>query len=117
MSARAFFGRGVTPLSATANNIFVTVFNSPPGGQDNTVSGTSTAVVSGGVPPYTYLWTTQSQTGFTIDLSNVNSQTVTATRIGPPGESTATVRLRVDDAVGTRSEFDITVNLTLESGL
>jgi len=116
MSARNFFGRS-PPLSVSAGNIVASGVNSPAGNQSSTVDGSSTAAPFGGVSPYTYSWSIVTQSGATITLSGATTATVTASRTGTPGVSTATLRVTVTDAIGATATFDISVTITLESGL
>lgn len=65
----------------------------------NTVSGTSTATMTGGIAPFSHNWEIVSGSGFT--LSNTTSATVTATKNTTSiGVASGTIRDNVVDALG-----------------
>lgn len=113
---QALIGRA-DPLQVSAPSIAAFAMNNPPGNQPATVSGASTATASGGSPPYTFSWAQQSSTGLAITYGGTATATLAASRSGPPGSSTAVVRVTVSDAGGQSATADITVSLELDSGL
>lgn len=96
--------------SVMADDIFSFTFTATP----QTVSGTSTAVVSNGVGPFTFAWSILTGTGYSL-TAGTTTATVTATRPSSEGfgVATGTVRCSVTDTGNGNfvSTVDVPVNL------
>lgn len=78
----------------------------------STISGSATAVVAGGIGPYTYSWTVLTFSApATPTIANATSATATFTQTGVSSSSprTATFRVNATDSTGQTVSADIEV--------
>ena len=101
---RAYFNFILLAGTAKKININATVTATLPSG----ASGTASATVSSGTPPYSYQWT--SQLGGTFANSSAATTAYTAPTVG--GNTTDVVTLRVTDACGRVSLYTQFINIT-----
>lgn len=98
----------VTPLMVIANDVTRGGFYST--SATRTVSGTSSALPSGGIAPYSYSWVILSGPA-TVGSPSTASTSITAT-IAAETQVTGAARVTVTDAVGTVANADITYSLS-----
>lgn len=101
---RAYFNFVLLAGTAKKISINATVTATLPSG----ASGTASATVSSGTPPYSYQWT--SQLGGTFANSSAATTAYTAPTVG--GNTTDVVTLRVTDACGRVSLYTQFINIT-----
>jgi hypothetical protein len=100
----------VLPLAVVASNVSRTRQGATPDGVVTTVALPNTTI-TGGVGPYTQLWTRQSGDSPTISDDELLNPTWSATvNSGDPNVSVW--RVTVTDAMSSTASFDITVTLT-----
>lgn len=102
--------KGFTPLSVAASNVSRTRSGSGAEGLVTSVALPNTTV-TGGVPPYTYLWVRQS--GDVPEISSDTAQNPTWSETVPAFEPSFSVqRVTVTDAMSATAFTDIEVTLT-----
>lgn len=106
---QALIGR-TEPLTVSANDIHEWMMTTTSSGE---VFGSSNALASGGTPPYSFSWAQISSAGQPITYTGTASQTLHAIRSGSIGQSTAVVRVTVQDAAVQQATDDISVMLEL----
>lgn len=97
--------------NATGSGTFGCVYNKPPA-SSCTASGTVTANVSNGSGSYSYSWSITSGPG---SLSNVNSQTCTATLGGSSVSTNVTFQCVVGDGTGNTLTVTFTTSWSISS--
>ena len=105
--------RFTSPLTVTAPSVDGTVFSQR--GSAYVTSSPSQATPSGGLSPYSYLWSITSGT-VTSNTPTSASNTFAAT-VNFNSTKTATARVTCTDALGATAFADITITLNNESNL
>jgi hypothetical protein len=95
-------------VNATPTPVQVTANLSPPDPKTITTPPT-TAVVSGGSGPYTYLWTLPEPSNITINTPTAASTTFSSTSFLNGSFRAATATITVTDSLGATAHFDVTV--------
>lgn len=84
---------------------------------NSTVSDTATAIVTGGVAPFTYSWTVVSNSGVIPTIAGATTASPTFTQTGVFVETfeTAVFRVSITDAIGQTATVDLSAEFYNQS--
>ena len=104
-------GKGVVPLSVVASNVTRASFGSASTGTVTSVALPNTTI-TGGVAPYTQLWTNAGGGTPTISSDTALNPTWSQAAVADGASNISTQEVTVTDAVGATASTQITVTLT-----